>query len=86
MLKTHMLFVGFSLVDDNFARIADAVYQVTPKNEKHGTALFLFSNAFEQGNSPLTLFIRPVTKVFFLVLVYSFLFFRFDVPNSDGFD
>ncbi len=46
MIRTHMLFVGFSLVDDNYIRLADAVSQVC-HDKGNGTALFLFSNAFE---------------------------------------
>jgi hypothetical protein len=46
MIRTHMLFVGFSLIDDNYIRLADAVSQVC-REKGNGTALFLFSNAFE---------------------------------------
>lgn len=56
MIRTHLLFVGFSLIDENYIRLADAVSQVAPKNVSNGTALFLFSNAFEADlNSSLTI-------------------------------
>ncbi len=48
MLTRHMLFVGFSLRDDNFIRILDAVRRIvrpkkepTPTSESFGTALML---------------------------------------------
>jgi hypothetical protein len=46
MIRTHMLFIGFSLIDDNYIRLKEAVRQVSSSN-RNGTALFLFANAFE---------------------------------------
>src|SRR5262249_34866964 len=37
LITRHMLFVGFSLVDDNFHRIADAV-RLAVKRERFGTS------------------------------------------------
>jgi len=42
LLTRHVLFVGFSLSDDNFHRIADAVRRVT--KERFGTALAVAAN------------------------------------------
>jgi hypothetical protein len=36
MIRTHMLFVGFSLIDDNYIRLADAVAQVS-REKGNGT-------------------------------------------------
>ncbi|MRG95702.1 SIR2 family protein [Polyangium spumosum] len=57
LLMRHMLFIGFSLRDDNFHRIADAVRRarVPAKAEasspvdRFGTALSLFSSPLEQS-------------------------------------
>lgn len=49
LIRTHMLFVGFSLMDENYMKIVDAVLAAErDKSNIHGTALFLFSNAFEK--------------------------------------
>jgi hypothetical protein len=60
LMMRHMLFVGFSLTDDNFHRIADAVRRArapAPPREGHaptmmdrfGTALELFSDSMAQA-------------------------------------
>mmetsp|Transcript_21191 Transcript_21191/g.25781 ORF Transcript_21191/g.25781 Transcript_21191/m.25781 type:complete len:188 (+) Transcript_21191:164-727(+) len=41
MMTSHMLFVGFSLSDDNFFRIADTVKKSLPENSVFGTSLQL---------------------------------------------
>ncbi|MBI1913490.1 MAG: SIR2 family protein [Planctomycetes bacterium] len=43
LITRHMLFVGFSLVDDNFHRIADAVRRAV-KREPFGTSLSVAGN------------------------------------------
>jgi len=54
LLTKHMLFVGFSLQDDNFHKIMDAVVKALnpsstkPKEKKFGTALHLFTNNFTE--------------------------------------
>ena len=46
LIRHHVLFIGFSLSDENYIRLQDAVQQVSA-TAGSGTALFLFSNAFE---------------------------------------
>jgi hypothetical protein len=41
LMTKHMLFVGFSLTDDNFYRIADTVKKSLPTGAKFGTAMQL---------------------------------------------
>ncbi|MDI1448984.1 SIR2 family protein [Polyangium sp. 6x1] len=57
LLMRHMLFIGFSLRDDNFHRIADAVRRArvpakpnaSSPVDRFGTALSLFSSPLEQS-------------------------------------
>lgn len=49
LITKHMLFVGFSLQDENFHRIVDAVRRAVEDNHKgrpFGTALFLLNEEF----------------------------------------
>src|SRR5947209_5578996 len=46
LITSHMLFIGFSLTDDNFYRIADGVRKAMKQRTSFGTNVTLFSNPF----------------------------------------
>merc|ERR1712217_60260 len=48
LMTNHMLFIGFSLTDDNFFRIADTVRKSLPANTVFGTSLMLEEMKLQQ--------------------------------------